>query len=109
MEVVDILPKIKGQILTKKITNCKFEGIYAGDLLSHVMAHAKENNLFLTIMANMNAIAVASLLDMPVVVFAEGMLPTEEMIEKADDEQIVLISTNYNVVEVICKIYDFNN
>ena len=105
MRVIEILDKIKGTIKTSS-QDAEFEGIYAGDLLSHVMAHAKENNLFLTIMANINAIAVASLLDMPVVVFAEGVNPTEEMIQKADDENIMVISTPLNVVEVIRKIYE---
>ncbi len=106
MRVIEILEKINGTIKTVNNTDVDFDGIYAGDLLSHVMAHAKEGNLFLTIMANINAIAVASLLDLPVVVFAEGVIPTEEMIKKADDENIIVICTEYNVVEVIRKIYE---
>ena len=59
MRVIEILDKIEGKILTAKKKDAYFEGVYAGDLLSHVMAHAKENNLFLTIMSNLNTIAVA--------------------------------------------------
>ena len=106
MRVVEIIDKIKGTIVTNKAIDASFEGIYAGDLLSHVMAHAKENNLFLTIMSNMNTIAVASLLELPVIVFAEGVKPTHDMITKADEEEIVLITTDYNVVDVIRIIYD---
>lgn len=46
MRVIEILDKIEGKILTSNNKDAFFEGIYAGDLLSHVMAHAKENNLF---------------------------------------------------------------
>ena len=106
MRVIEILDKIEGKILTSNNKDAFFEGIYAGDLLSHVMAHAKENNLFLTIMSNLNTIAVASLLDMPVIVLAENVKPTEEMIYKADDENIIIISSKYNVVEIIRKIYE---
>lgn len=105
MRVIEILEKIEGNVVTKNTTDAAFEGVYAGDLLSHVMAHAKENNLFLTIMANINAIAVASLLDLPVVVFAEGVSPTLEMIQKADEESICIVTTKLNVVDVIRKIY----
>lgn len=105
MRVTEILEQINGTVVTKNTKDTEFDGVYAGDLLSHVMAHAKENNLFLTIMANINAIAVASLLDLPVVVFAEGVNPTEEMITKADEEQIVIITTELNVVDVIRRIY----
>lgn len=106
MRVIEILDKIEGKILTAKNKDAYFEGVYAGDLLSHVMAHAKENNLFLTIMSNLNTIAVASLLDMPVIVLAENVKPTEEMINKADDENIIIISSKYNVVDIIRKIYE---
>ncbi len=105
MRVVEIIDKIEGNIVTK-LQDAEFVDIYAGDLLSHVMGHAKENNMFLTIMSNMNSIAVASLLDLPVIVFAEGVMPTEEMINKADEESIVLVSTKLNVVEVIRAIYN---
>ena len=104
MRVVEIIDKIEGNVVTK-LQDAEFTDIYAGDLLSHVMGHAKENNMFLTIMSNMNSIAVASLLDLPVIVFAEGVMPTEEMINKADEESIVLVSTKLNVVEVIRAIY----
>ena len=43
MRVIEILDKIEGTIKTSS-KDAEFEGIYAGDLLSHVMAHAKENN-----------------------------------------------------------------
>ena len=106
MRVIEILDKIEGKILTAKNKDAYFEGVYAGDLLSHVMAHAKENNLFLPIMSNLNTIAVACLLDMPVIVLAENVKPTEEMINKADDENIIIISSKYNVVDIIRKIYE---
>lgn len=105
MTIEEVLEKIEGTILTSKVATATFEGVYAGDLLSHVMAHAKEKNLFLTIMCNMNTIAVATLLELPVIVFAEGVMPTEEMIQKATEENIMLITTELNVVDVIRKIY----
>lgn len=105
MKIEEILEKIEGKVLNQTLQTATFEGVYAGDLLSHVMAHAKENNLFLTIMANMNTIAVASLLELPVIVFAEDVLPTTEMIQKAEEENILLVATKLNVVEVVRKIY----
>ena len=105
MKIEEILGKIEGTILNQNLKTATFEGVYAGDLLSHVMAHAKEKNLFLTIMSNMNTIAVASLLELPVIIFAEGVLPTTDMDNKAEEEHILLVATKLNVVEVIRKIY----
>ena len=105
MRVTDILNKIEGKILTNDQSDVFFEGIYAGDLLSNVMSHARENNLLLTIMSNMNTIAVACLLDLPIILFAEGVIPTDEMIDKANEEKIMLISSKYSVVDIIRKLY----
>ena len=41
----------------------QIEGAYCGDLLSMVMGRAKENDAFVTVMANVNTIAVAVLAD----------------------------------------------
>ena len=40
----------------------EFDGVYAGDLLSRAMSHIAEGNLWITIMSNINVVAVASLL-----------------------------------------------
>ena len=39
------------------------EGCYVGDLLSWVMGRAQAGNVWLTVMGNLNAIAVAALAD----------------------------------------------
>jgi hypothetical protein len=53
----------------------EIKGIYAGDLLSRVMSHAKAGNFWVTIMANPNVVAVAMLVDAGMVVLAEGVEP----------------------------------
>ena len=48
-------------------------GAYVGDLLSWVMGRAQEDNAWVTIMSNINVIAVASLSDVACVILAEGV------------------------------------
>ena len=40
-----------------------FNGVYAGDFLSRAMSRVEADNLWITIMTNVNVIAVASLTD----------------------------------------------
>ena len=40
-----------------------FNGVYAGDFLSRAMSRVEADNLWITIMSNVNVIAVASLTD----------------------------------------------
>lgn len=51
----------------------QIEGAYCGDLLSMVMGRAKENDAFVTVMANVNTIAVAVLADVACVILCEGI------------------------------------
>ena len=54
-------------------------GAYIGDLLSWVMGRAQEDNAWITIMNNINVIAVASLSDVACVILAEGVTLDEKL------------------------------
>lgn len=106
MKVLELSNQIFAKVVTKENTkqnDC--EGVYVGDLLSNVMANIQEGNIFVTIMCNMNTVAVASLKDVPVIVFCENKQPTKQMIEKADECDIAILVTTYSAVDVIRKIY----
>lgn len=82
----------------------EFSGCYAGDLLSIVMKSARSKNLLITVIPNLNTVAVAVLVDLPVVIFAEGNLPAAETILKANAESIALISTPLKTYEVVLDL-----
>ncbi|MFA6890339.1 MAG: hypothetical protein WCQ80_04935 [Bacilli bacterium] len=74
--------------------NRPITGYYAGDMLSWVMGHVKtEGIVFITMLSNMNVLAVASLLDCSAIIFREGIVPTNEMIIKAVSEGITLLGS----------------
>jgi hypothetical protein len=101
-EILDARYQLLSASETKE--NCA-NGIYAGDLLSIVMKSAKPKNLLITVITNINTIAVAVLMDFPIIIFAEGNKPTKEMIAKADDEKIALLGTELKTYEVILDFY----
>ena len=78
--------------------------IYIGDLLSVVMGHIKENNLWITSQKSMNVIAIASLNDVSAIIFVHSMMPDEEVIRKADECEITLYSTDLSAFEVVRKL-----
>ena len=68
-------------------------GVYCGDLLSWVMGRAQSDNAWITIMQNVNVIAVASLSDVSCVVLAEGTKLDADAQEAAIQKDInVLVS-----------------
>lgn len=106
MNVSQLITLLDAKLLTNETTlNNKFDGIYVGDLLSNIMANIDEDNLLVTIMCNMNTVAVASLKDVPIIVFCESKQATKEMIDKANELCIAILESNDSAAEVLRKIY----
>ncbi len=68
-------------------------GGYVGDLLSWVMGRATSGDAWVTIMSNINVIAVAQLTDVACVIMAEGVVPGDDLIAAAEMRGINLFSS----------------
>ena len=68
-------------------------GAYIGDLLSWVMGRANFDNAWITIMSNVNVIAVASLSDVSCVILSEGVKLDEEIKNTAEEKGINVLSS----------------
>jgi serine kinase of HPr protein (carbohydrate metabolism regulator) len=79
-------------------------GGYASDLLSCVMAGAREGNIWVTLQAHPNVIAVASLVGLSAVVITEGIQPDQETIHRAANEQITLLTTTQTTFNLVGKL-----
>lgn len=84
------------------VTNpdCEVSGAYVGDLLSWVMGRAEEGNAWITIMSNVNVIAVASLVDVSCVILAEGVKLDDGVEKTAEAKGINVLSTEKSAYEV---------
>ena len=79
-------------------------GCYIGDLLSWVMGRAEEDNAWITIMSNINVVAVASLADVACVVLAEGVQLDEEIKQTALAKDVNIISSGMPIYETALEI-----
>ena len=79
---------------------------YASDLLSCVMAGAKHGAIWVTLQAHTNIVAVAALLEMSAIIITEGAQPDQATIDKAQQEGIVLLSTDKFTYEVVGRLWD---
>lgn len=73
--------------------------VYIGDLLSWVMGRAKSDDAWITIMSNVNILAVASLADTSCIILAEGVTVDESIKATAIDKEINIISTDLSIYE----------
>lgn len=94
MKVKDMLRTIKGKVVsTTGDLERKIQSVYVGDLLSIVMASAKEDSAWLTIQSHMNIVAVASLVNVSCIIVTQGYSVDQEAIEKAKEEGVTIIET----------------
>ncbi len=78
---------------------------FGSDLMSDVLAFAKEQSLLLTGLVNPQAIRTALMLDMPCVVFVRAKKLTDEVISLAKESGVVVLSTELRMFETCGKLY----
>ena len=77
----------------------EINGVYIGDLLSWVMANANADDMWITIMSNINIVAVASLTDTACILLAEGVVADQAALDAARAKGVNILSTPHTAYE----------
>jgi len=99
MNISDIL-KLPLQSINNVSFDAQIESVYISDLLSFVIANAKEGALWLTVQKHLNVIAVAQLNDFAGIIFVQDSYPDEDVIKKASELDIPLFVTHLPAYEM---------
>lgn len=75
-------------------------GGYCGDLLSDVMANTAEHNVWLTVQAHQNIVAVAVLKEISCIIITCGNKPDQTTCQKADEENIPLFLSDLSAFDL---------
>lgn len=100
IEKLNLRTLVEGD-LDREITDC-----YIGDLLSWVMGRAGEDSIWLTVMGNINSIAVATLADVSCIVLVENSSLDEEAKVKAQAHGVTILGCEENSYKLATKIYE---
>ena len=107
MTIQELAALIDGAVQTKTVdTSREVTCGYTCDLLSWVMAKGREGMAWATVQAHMNAVAVAVLADMSCVIAAEGVQFGADVIEKAEEEGVALITTDLSAYHVAGRMHE---
>lgn len=79
-------------------------GCYIGDLLSWVMGRAKGDDAWITIMSNINIIAVASLADVSCIILSEGVTVDGDIVETAKQKEVNILSSSLPSYETAVRV-----
>ena len=104
---VQTLAELDGmRILTCPEPEREIRGAYVGDLLSWVMGRAAADNAWITIMTNINVVAVASLADTSCIVLAEGVTPEQSVLDTAEAKGVNILQSAKPIFETALLLAD---
>jgi len=106
MKLTDIVKELNLKLLTGlELPDREVSGGYVSDMLSDVIAHAREGNVWVTLQIHMNVIAVAGMKEISAVIIVNGRVPDEETLKKAEQENIPVLGTDMSAFEIVGKLY----
>ena len=106
MTIREIAAALNAEICQNEFEDRELRGAYTSDLLSDVMANAKDGGALITIQAHKNTVAVATLVNISVIIICNSRPLPEDMLEAAKDEDIAVIRTKENQFTVSGKIWN---
>lgn len=103
MTVKDLCGALSLTVLVEGDESREVEGCYIGDLLSWVMGRAQENNAWITVMGNVNSIAVAKLADLSCIILCEESPLDDEAKKQALQNGIAVLAADDPAYELAVK------
>jgi predicted transcriptional regulator len=106
MQLEEVVKLIYGQVLTENVDlRAEVEGGCGADLMSDVLASVQPQAVLLTGLCNPQVVRTAQMADVAAVVFVRGKIPTQDVIDLANEEKIPLITTPYGMFELCGRLY----
>ena len=105
MKLSEIAEKLELEVRAgdSALTN-EVRGGYASDLISDVLAHGQEGDLWVTLQTHQNTVAVASMKMLAGVVLVNGREPQADTLQKAKEENVVLLVSALPAFELIGRL-----
>lgn len=106
MKLKTIIDSLNLQNETPEIyTDIVITGCHVSDVMSDTLANASEGDLWITQQNHQVVVALAFLKRIPAVLLVNGKKPIPEMVEKAKEEGIVVLTTPMSCFETAGKLY----
>jgi predicted transcriptional regulator len=107
MTLADIVKKLDLEVLAGNGSlDRPVTMVYAGDMLSDVLARAHPGELWITIQVHLNVIPVAVMKELAGILLPNGRRPDAEVLKKADEENMPILSTPLGTYEAACRLYE---
>ncbi len=92
-------------IVGKNMSHIEVERAFAADLMSDVLAFAKEGSILLTGLTDPLVVRTADTKGLSAIIFVRGKRPSEETIKMATEKGIPLLVTRYIMFETCGRLF----
>lgn len=98
-------------LLQAKVASCEdlldeeVQNAFGSDMMSEVLAYVQDQGILMTGLVNEQIIRTAAMKDMYCVVMVRGKQPTAEMISIAEENEIVLMLTDFTMYQCSGILY----
>lgn len=106
MKVRELIEKDIFEVVNQGDIEREIESVYCCDLLSIAMGRAPAGCCWVTVMGNINTVAVASLTDAGLVILAEGVSLDKMAASRAETQEINVLRTELPVFEAALKVHE---
>ncbi len=84
----------------EEFSDKKVKGCYIGDLLSLAMSKVQADYAWITIQTNVNIVAVSALADAGCIILADGCVPDETAVKRAEEQEVVVLGSDLSAYEL---------
>jgi len=85
-------------------TDREVESCYISDLLSRVLGGCQSGDVWITVQSSLNMVAVAIMTDASCVILPEGLTAPDNVIEKANEEGLVIFTSEKSAYSLAVEI-----
>jgi predicted transcriptional regulator len=106
MKLRKILELLDCEIITgESYLDREVKYAFGSDLMSDVLAYTEEDTVLLTGLCNNQVIRTAEMLDLNAIVFVRGKCPSEDVVEMAREDDILLLKTDHSMYSASGILY----
>ncbi|MCL1931368.1 MAG: hypothetical protein FWF55_06090 [Treponema sp.] len=107
MTVAEAVSILEGQFFCGEAkADMEVASACGADLMSDVMAFVKDRVLLMTGLVNPQVIRTVELMDIHAIIFVRGKVPSRDMIDMAEESDIILAGTKHPMFISCGKLYE---
>jgi hypothetical protein len=105
MNVREVFDRLGLSVIVTGDLTREVKGCYISDLLSDVMANAREGDIWITLQTHPNIVAVATLKNIAAIIITNNRSPEEETVRKASKEGVSIAATSLTTFDLSGRLY----